>query len=74
MPKPDAETETLRKEVQGLADKIREEQKKALDTQDFGPASPIPRAKAVVRKNLKGHINKVLLLLLNIAVLFNKFL
>ncbi len=59
MPKDDPETTSMRKELQGLADKCREAQKKALDTQDFGPTSSIPRAKPVVRKDLKGHINKV---------------
>ena len=59
MPKPDEETETLKKELQSLADQCREAQKKACDTQDFGPATSIPKGKAVVRKVLKGHINKV---------------
>ena len=59
MPKPDEETENLKKELQSLADQCREAQKKASDTQDFGPATSIPKSKPVVRKVLKGHINKV---------------
>lgn len=59
MPKPDEETEGLQKELTSLAEKCREEQKKVSDTQDFGPASSIPKGKAVTRKVLKGHINKV---------------
>ena len=54
MPKPDEETEALQKELTSLAEKCREEQKKACDTQDFGPASNIPKSKAVTRKVLKG--------------------
>ena len=59
MPKADEETESMRKELANLAEKCREAQKKVLDTQDFGPASHIPKSKAVVRKSVKGHINKV---------------
>ena len=59
MPKADEETESLRKELSGLADKCREAQKKAMDTQDFGPVTSIPKAKATVKRVLKGHINKV---------------
>ena len=59
MPKVDAETESLQKELSSLADKCREEQKKAGDSGDLGSGSSIPRAKASCRKVLKGHINKV---------------
>ena len=59
MPKVDAETESLQKELSSLADKCREEQKKAGDSGDLGSGSSIPRAKAACRKVLKGHINKV---------------
>ena len=58
MPKPDEETEALQKELTSLAEKCREEQKKACDTQDFGPASNIPKSKAVTRKVLKGRSAK----------------
>ena len=59
MPKPDEETEKLRKELANLADKCREGQKASLDTRDFGPVTALPKAKATVKKILKGHINKV---------------
>lgn len=59
MPKDDEETEALKKELASLAEKCREEQKKMQDTQDFGPATNIPKSKPVCRKILKGHINKV---------------
>ena len=59
MPKVDAETEAMQKELSSLADKCREEQKKARDSGDVGTGSSIPKAKASCRKVLKGHINKV---------------
>ncbi len=59
MPKVDEEQESMKKELSGLADKCREEQKKARDNPDMGSGSGIPKAKAVCRKILKGHINKV---------------
>ena len=59
MPKVDAETESMQKELSSLADKCREEQKKARDSGDIGSGSSIPRSKAACRKVLKGHINKV---------------
>ena len=59
MGKPDEETESLRKELTSLADQCRGEQKKVCDTADMGSGSSIPKGKAVVRKVLKGHINKV---------------
>ena len=59
MPKPDEETEKLRKELTTLADQCRSEQKKVCDAGDLGSGASIPKAKAVVRKVLKGHINKV---------------
>ena len=58
MGKPDEETESLRKELTSLADQCRGEQKKVCDTADMGSGSSI-QGKAVVRKVLKGHINKV---------------
>jgi len=36
MPKPDEETEKLKKDLQQLAEKCREEQKKACDSNDLG--------------------------------------
>ena len=59
MPKVDAATEALQKELASLADKCREEQKKVRDSADLGSGSTIPKAKAQCRKVLKGHINKV---------------
>ena len=59
MPKPDEEADNLRKELTSLADQCRAEQKKACDSHDLGSGSSLPKAKAVVRKVLKGHINKV---------------
>lgn len=59
MPKVDAETEAMQKELTSLAEKCREEQKKARDSADLGSGSGIPKAKAQCRKILKGHINKV---------------
>ena len=59
MPKADAETEALQKELASLAEKCREEQKKVRDNADLGSGSGIPKAKASCRKMLKGHINKV---------------
>lgn len=57
MPKPDEETEAMRKELASLVEKCREEQKKVCDTQDFGPISSIPKSKATTRKQLKGKIH-----------------
>ena len=59
MPKADEETESLRKELLGLADRCRDEQKKASDAADMGSGSDMPKSKIVTRKMLKGHINKV---------------
>ncbi|CAB4054755.1 GNB [Lepeophtheirus salmonis] len=59
MPKPDEETEALKKELGDLVTKCREEQKKFADTLDFGAASNIPKVKPGCKKSLKGHINKV---------------
>ena len=59
MPKPDEEADNLQKELTSLADQCRAEQKKACDSHDLGSGSSLPKAKAVVRKVLKGHINKV---------------
>jgi len=59
MPKPDEETEALQKELLSLAEKCREAQRAAVDTQDFGPATPLPKVKPATRRVLKGHINKV---------------
>lgn len=59
MPKADEETEALRKELQGLADKCREEQKKVNDSADMGAGTDLPRGKIVTRRQLRGHINKV---------------
>lgn len=59
MPKVDAETEALQKELTSLAEKCREEQKKVRDSADLGSGSGIPKSKAQCRKSLKGHINKV---------------
>ena len=58
MPK-DAETESLQKELASMAEKCREEQKKFRDSADMGTGGSIPKAKAICRKVLKGHINKV---------------
>ena len=59
MPKADSETENLQKELASLAEKCREEQKKFRDSADLGSGGSIPKAKAICRKVLKGHINKV---------------
>ena len=59
MPKPDEETDVMRKELTSLADQCRSDQKKVCDSNDLGSGSHIPKGKAVVRKILKGHINKV---------------
>ena len=59
MPKANKETETLQKELKSLVEKCRENQKKVRDSTDLGGGSNIPKAKAVCRKILKGHINKV---------------
>ena len=59
MPKADDETENLRKELQGLADKCREEQKNVCDSSDMGSGSALPKGKIVTRRQLRGHINKV---------------
>ena len=59
MPKADSETENLQKELFSLAEKCREEQKKFRDSADLGSGGSIPKAKAICRKVLKGHINKV---------------
>lgn len=59
MGKVDPETESLQKELTGLAEKCRDEQKKARDSADMGSGSNIPKAKPACRKVLKGHINKV---------------
>jgi hypothetical protein len=58
MPKPDEEGDVLRKELSSLVDQCRSEQKKVCDSNDLGSGSTIPKGKAVVRKVLKGHINK----------------
>ena len=59
MPKADSETENLQKELASLAEKCREEQKKFRDSAALGSGGSIPKAKAICRKVLKGHINKV---------------
>ena len=59
MPKVDSETEALQKELGSLADKCREEQKKCRDSADMGSGGSIPKAKAICRKVLRGHIGKV---------------
>jgi guanine nucleotide-binding protein subunit beta len=59
MPKVDEETEALQKELASLAEKCREAQKNARDSDDLGSGSGIPKSKTACRKSLKGHINKV---------------
>ena len=59
MPKPDAETENLRKELLGLAEKCRAEQEKARDSADLGSLSSPPKGKISTKKTMKGHLNKV---------------
>ena len=59
MPKVDEQQAAMQKELAGLAEKCREEQKKVRDNADMGSGSSIPKSKAVCRKVFKGHINKV---------------
>ncbi|KAE8747016.1 hypothetical protein FOCC_FOCC006271 [Frankliniella occidentalis] len=61
-PKDDPETAKLRKELEDLVNKIKEEQKKVADTtmaEACASVGDAPKVRLVTRKNLKGHINKV---------------
>lgn len=61
-PKDDPETAKLRKELEDLMNKIKEEQKKVADVTFADACSSVadaPKVRLVTRKNLKGHINKV---------------
>lgn len=61
-PKDDPEVQKLRKELDDLMTKIKEEQKKAADKtlQDIcGDMADAPKVRLSTKKLLKGHINKV---------------
>lgn len=61
-PKDDPETAALRKELEDIISKIKEDQSKQADTKleetcaDVGDA---PRIRLTTKKLLKGHLNKV---------------
>ncbi|PSN33665.1 Guanine nucleotide-binding protein subunit beta-2 [Blattella germanica] len=61
-PKDDPELVKLRKELEDLVNKIKDDQKKMADKklEDLcGDMSEAPKVKLVTKKILKGHINKV---------------
>ncbi|CAG9781921.1 unnamed protein product [Diatraea saccharalis] len=62
MPKEDPETTALKKELTDLIAKVKAEQEKGADAklaEKCGDMSDVPKIRLVVKKSLKGHINKV---------------
>jgi guanine nucleotide-binding protein subunit beta len=62
MVKDDAETAALKKELNELIEKCKEEQQKQVDcklAEKCGDMSAVPKCGLHTRKVLKGHINKV---------------
>ncbi|CAL1681537.1 unnamed protein product [Lasius platythorax] len=62
MGKEDAETVALKKELEALIDKCKEEQKKQQDTtleQACNGVADASKVRLSTKKLLKGHINKV---------------
>ncbi|XP_058061008.1 guanine nucleotide-binding protein subunit beta-2 [Anopheles bellator] len=61
-PKDDPEVAALKKEINDMIAKFKEEQKKAADCALFdkcGDMSDVPKVRISTKKFLKGHINKV---------------
>ncbi|XP_047101576.1 guanine nucleotide-binding protein subunit beta-2 [Schistocerca piceifrons] len=61
-PKADPETQALRKEVEDLIAKLKDEQQKVADAkieEVCGNMSDLPRIRLTTKKLLKGHLNKV---------------
>lgn len=61
-PKDDPETAALRKELDEIISKVKEDQSKQSDVklaEICGDMGDVPRIRLTTKKLLKGHINKV---------------